>query len=139
MAEPLRFLADMNISPLTVDDLQAAGWTIERVSTRLAATAPDREILDFARAERCVIVTQDLDFSALLALGGHSRPSLITLRLSNTDPALVTRRLMEVMPQVEDALRAGCAVTADDRTVRVRQLPIQQEPRRTRGHSGRHL
>lgn len=37
-------------------------------------------------------VTQDLDFSTLLALGGFDRPSLIILRLSEGDPDTVSRR-----------------------------------------------
>jgi predicted nuclease of predicted toxin-antitoxin system len=124
MSEPLRFLADMNLSPLTVDDLQTAGWDIIRVSSLLPATASDMEVLALARQENRVVVTQDLDFSALLALGGYDRPSLITLRLSNTNPALVTQRLRQILPQVENALRQGCAATADEKTVRIRKLPI---------------
>lgn len=124
MAGSLRFLADMNISPLTVTALHAAGWEIIRVSTVLPATAPDREILAWARQEARVVVTHDLDFSTLLALSGYDRPSLITLRLASTDPDLVTRRLLQILPQVEEALQRGCAVTADEKTVRIRRLPI---------------
>jgi hypothetical protein len=40
----------------------------------------------------------DLDFSALLALGGYDQPSLITLRLAMSDPETVTRRLLGVLP-----------------------------------------
>ncbi len=78
-----------------------------------------------ARRQDQVVVTHDLDFSALLALGGHAHPSLITLRLSHTDPALVTERLRQVLPQLEQALREGSAVTVDDRTLRIRRLPIR--------------
>ncbi|MBI3734586.1 MAG: DUF5615 family PIN-like protein, partial [Chloroflexi bacterium] len=53
----LKLLADMNISPLTVQDLQAQGWDIVRVNARLSADASDDEILAFARAEDRVIVT----------------------------------------------------------------------------------
>lgn len=125
MDAPLRLLADMNISPLTVAALQDAGWDILRVSDRLSKFAADPEILAFARQEGRVIITQDLDFSTLLALGGHNRPSLITLRLSNTDPTQVTARLFQVLPQLQERLAQGCAVTVDERTLRVRQLPIR--------------
>ncbi len=107
----LRFLANMNISPKTVSALRQRGWDIFRVSELLPPTAPDQEILEFARREERVLVTQDLDFSALLALSGYTRPGLITLRLSVSDPETVTRRLLEVVPQVESALQQGAAVT----------------------------
>ena len=125
MAPRLRFLADMNLSPITVDALQREGWDIVRVSTLLPANASDAEILVLARRQNRVVITQDLDFSALLALGGHAQPSLITLRLSNTDPSLVTERLRQIVPQSEQALQEGSAVTVDDSSLRIRRLPIR--------------
>jgi predicted nuclease of predicted toxin-antitoxin system len=80
--------------------------------------------LDLARREGRVIVTHDVDFSALLALGGYDRPSLITLRLLDTAPDLVTRRLRQVLPKIEAALSKGSAITIDDKSVRIRGLPI---------------
>jgi len=52
----------MNISPKTVGALQQRGWDIIRVSEVLPMDAADDEILEFARASRRVVVTQDLDF-----------------------------------------------------------------------------
>ncbi len=75
----LKFLADMNISPKTVEALQRRGWDVLRVSQRLSIHATDQEILELARREGRVLITQDLDFSALLALSGHHQPSLVTL------------------------------------------------------------
>lgn len=120
----VRLLADMNISPKTVDALQRRGWDIIRVSDILPMDAEDEEILDLARLEGRVVITQDLDFSTLLALGGYDQPSLVTLRLAISDPETVTRRLLDVLPGLEEVLRKGCAVTVDDVTVRVRKLPI---------------
>ena len=121
----LRLLADMNLSPLTVAALKADGYDIVRVSSLLSATTADSVILELARQRGMVIVTQDLDFSTLLALGGYDRPSLVTLRLSNTDPHVVTQRLRQVLPQLEQHLATGCAITVDDSAVRIRRLPIR--------------
>jgi len=120
----IRLLANMNISPKTVEVLWHQGWDIIRVSQFLPVDAPDQEILSFARQEGRIVVTQDLDFSALLALGGYDRPSLITLRLVVSDPETVTRRLLEVLPRFEKALQEGCAMTVEDVAIRVRKLPI---------------
>lgn len=121
----LRFLADMNISPKTVEYLRHREWDIIRVSTALPMNASDQEILEFALAEDRIVVTQDLDFSALLALGGYERPSLVTLRLTVSDPETVTQRILEVLPSIEQTLREGCAVTIGDVTMRIRKLPIR--------------
>lgn len=61
----LRFLADMNISPLSIKRLQDRGWDIFRVSEFMEPSAKDTAILEFARQENRVIITQDLDFSKL--------------------------------------------------------------------------
>ena len=120
----IRFLVDMNLPAETVTNLQQHGWDVLRVSQVLPMDAPDSEILEFARQQNRVIITQDLDFSSMLALGGYEKPSLITFRLSVPDSETITRKLLDIMPHIEDRLAGGCAVTIDDRRTRVRRLPI---------------
>lgn len=120
-----RFLANMNISPKTVAASRREGWDIICVSDLLPMNATDQEILERSRLENRVVVTQNLDFSTLLALGGHHRPSVLTLRLSASDPEAITRRLKEVVFQLEQELGQGSAVTVEDVVVRVHHLPIE--------------
>lgn len=119
-----RFIADMNLSPRTVAALREHGWDVIRVSEILPANAADVDILELARRQERAVITQDLDFSTLLALSGHARPSLVTLRLTATDPDTVTQRLLEVLPQCDEVLCEGCAITIEDATLRVRRLPV---------------
>jgi predicted nuclease of predicted toxin-antitoxin system len=121
----LRFLADVHISPLTITALRLQGYNISRTTDRLPATATDAEILEFARIEDRIIVTQDLDFSMLIALAKYEQPSLITLRLSSAKPDGVARRLLEVLPRLERELIEGSAITIEDDSVRIRKLPIR--------------
>jgi len=53
--------------------LQQQGWDVIRVSQVLPMGASDDEILEFARREDRVVITQDLDFSALLAQGDNEK------------------------------------------------------------------
>lgn len=119
-----RLLADMNISPQTVTDPCRLGWETVRVDEILLATATDAEILERASTDNRTVLTQDLDFSALLAISGRDRPSLVTLRTTSSDPAFVTRRLLETLPHVETLLAQGTIVTIEDASYRVRSLPI---------------
>jgi len=121
----LRFIADVHISPLTVVALQQQGYDILRVTEVLPATATDTEILELARVENRIVLTQDLDFSTLVALGGYVQPSLVTLRLSSAQPDLVSRRLLEVLPQLKQVLVEGAAITIEDNAMRYRKLPIR--------------
>ena len=115
----------MNISPYTVTALQESGWDAVRVSEILPADASDETILERARDDGRVVITQDLDFSALLALSDYRRPSLVTLRLTKSDPDTINEILISLIPKIEDDLHQGCMVTVDDVSVRKRPLPIQ--------------
>ena len=121
----VRLLADVHISPKTVADLQKQGYEIIRSSEVLPANAPDINILEFARTENWVVLTQDLDFSMLVALSRYSQPSLITLRLSSAKPDIVTQKLLDVLPQIEEALQEGSAITIQDESIRIRKLPVR--------------
>lgn len=122
----LRLLADVHISPVTVEALRSQGYDIVRTTDSLPATAADAEILELARVEGKVVLTQDLDFSMLVALSNYGLPSLITLRLSSAKPDVVVQRLLAVLPIVETELAEGSAITINDDLVRVRKLPIQR-------------
>ncbi len=121
----IRLLADVHISPKTVADLQKQGYEIMRSSEVLPANAPDINILEFARTENWVVLTQDLDFSMLVALSRYSQPSLITLRLSSAKPDIVTQKLLDVLPQIEEALQEGSAIAIQDESIRIRKLPVR--------------
>lgn len=120
----LRLLADVHISPRTVTELQQHGWDVIRSTSKLSPKAKDVEILKLAVREDRVMLTQDLDFSRLVALGGGARPSLVTLRLSHPDPDTVTYRLLETLPAIVEELQGGAAVTITDENIRLRRLPI---------------
>ncbi|MBI5213739.1 MAG: DUF5615 family PIN-like protein, partial [Nitrospirae bacterium] len=97
----LKFIADIHISPLTVEELKNKGYNIIRVTDRLPATSSDNEIVGFAYKEKAVIITQDLDFSAIIAQSGLDGPSVISLRVDNAKPDRVSRLLATVLPLVE--------------------------------------
>jgi predicted nuclease of predicted toxin-antitoxin system len=61
----LEFLANMNISPLTVEHLRGRGWNITRVSEVMAKGSKDIDILLYAQKQNKVVIKQDLDFSNL--------------------------------------------------------------------------
>ena len=66
----------MNLSPQTVKALQLDGMNIIRVSDVMPGTSADRDILQYARQQDLVIITQDLDFSRLIAIGGYTSPKV---------------------------------------------------------------
>ncbi len=120
----LKFITDIHISPLTVTDLQVSGYDAERVTRYLPCTAADTEIIELAGRIRAVIITQDLDFSALIAQSGLNMPSVISLRIGNAQPAVISQLLRHVIPQVIEYLEKGAIVSVDEMEFRVRLLPV---------------
>ena len=103
----LKFIADIHISPLTVRALQNKGYDVVRITDKLPATASDKEIIQLAHQEKTVIITQDLDFSAIIAQSGLDGPSVVSLRVANAKPDIITRILITVLPLIEADLIEG--------------------------------
>jgi predicted nuclease of predicted toxin-antitoxin system len=120
----VRLLADLHIAPRTVEHLRALGHDVQRVSDVLPATASDESIVARAIEEGRTIITQDLDFSAIIALSGRRAPSLISLRLSSARVEHVNRVVADALPALEQAVVEGAIVTVEDRRARRRRLPI---------------
>jgi predicted nuclease of predicted toxin-antitoxin system len=121
----VRLLADLHISPRTVVFLRALGHDVVRADEILPRTASDEEIVTAARDSSRSILTQDLDFSAIIALSGVSVPSIVTLRLATSRVEHVNGVLSRVLPQIEEDLVRGAAVTVEDGSIRRRMLPIE--------------
>lgn len=123
----IEFVADMNISPISVDILRNKGWNVVRVSEVIDAKAKDLDILEFSRTHNKVLITHDIDFSSLIALGGYGKPSIINLRLQNAKPDFVAKRIIAVVSQMKDELVKGIIVSVDEISARYRNLPINLE------------
>ena len=119
-----KFIADIHISPLTIKELQKKGYDIIRVTDKLPATSLDKEIIQLAYQEKAVIITQDLDFSAIIAQSGLNGPSVISLRVANAKPDIITRILITVLPLIEAELREGAIVSIDEKEYRIKKLPV---------------
>jgi predicted nuclease of predicted toxin-antitoxin system len=121
----MKFIADINISPQTVKRLVEKGYKIKRITEFLKPNAKDEEILDLALREKSTIITQDLDFSALLAKRGVNKPSVIVLRVNIAKPIRITEMLEKALPKIKSELSKGSIVIVEEERVRIRKLPIE--------------
>jgi predicted nuclease of predicted toxin-antitoxin system len=120
----VRFLADAGVSPKTVDFLLGIGHEAIHVSTIGMQTAEDRALIQRAVVDRAVILTFDLDFGDILALGVLDRPSVVIFRLSDERTDSVNRRLAAVLADRLAELDAGALILIEDTRYRIRKLPI---------------
>ena len=121
----MRFLADAGISSRTVAFLRRSGHDTVHVRELVMQRAGDREIADRARSDGRVLLTFDLDFGAVLALGVMDRPSVVIFRLADERADSVNRRLGAVLSEESGALESGALLLVEDTRYRVRTLPIK--------------
>lgn len=120
----MRFLADGGISPRTVEFLTQLGHEVVHVRTLGMQRAPDPEVIERALADSSVVLTFDLDFGEVLALGVLDKPSVIIFRLADERSDSVNQRLSEVLADRSAELDSGALILVEDTRYRVRKLPI---------------
>ena len=120
----MKFLADMGISPRTVEFLRGVGHEAVHLHEQGLDKLSDFEILSKARREASCVLTSDLDFSELVAVGGHQLPSVIVFRLRDMRPDSVNQHLKAILDQYIGALEEGAIVSVTERHFRVRSLPV---------------
>lgn len=120
----MKFLADAGISPKTISFLNAAGHDAVHVREIGLQLATDAEIVLRARQEDRVVLTFDLDFGEILALGVADSPSVVIFRLSDETSVAVNSRLGAVIAERGPDLEQGVLILVEDSRYRMRRLPI---------------
>lgn len=115
---------DMNLSPRRAAFLDEAGIQAVHWSSIGAFDAPDVEIMTFARDHDCVVLTHDLDFSAILAATAGGKPSVVQIRGDALRPDTVGSVVVDALGQLSDDLEAGALLAVDTVRTRVRVLPL---------------
>lgn len=86
----------------------------------------DDLILEAALQRNALILTQDLDFTRLLALRGTQLPSVIQLRVACPLPETVGAEVIKVLDKHADQLAEGCLISLNAATHRIRLLPLKR-------------
>lgn len=120
----MKILVDMNLSPLWADTLQELGWEAVHWSAVGNPSAPDTEIFEHANRHRYVVLTHDLDFSAILAVTHATAPSVIQVRTQDVLSDQFRDTLTLALRQFESELESGALIVVDAARLRARVLPL---------------
>lgn len=123
----MRVLVDMNLSPRWVSVLMGAGIEAVHWSTLGARNATDAEIMAFARTNEYVVLTHDLDFSAILAATQGRGPSVVQIRAENVNPDVIGVTVIAALRRMAAELAEGVLLTVDPNRTRLRVLPLYRE------------
>lgn len=122
----MKFLVDMNLSPRWIELLINAGVPAVHWSTVGANNAPDAQIMAYATANDCVVLTNDLDFSAILAATHGEKPSVVQIRADDLRPEVIGTQVVAALKQMEAELEEGALLTVDPNRTRLRLLPLHR-------------
>ncbi len=120
----MRFLANMCVSPKTVEFLRSLGYEVRRVNELGLSTSKDREIVDYAAENSMVLITMDLGVGWIIALIEKIRPSVILLRLRKPTVENTNKKLSYTLLKTIDKLEKGAIVVVEEQRIRVRELPL---------------
>ena len=121
----MKLLVDMNLSPRWIGVLKNAGWEALHWSAVGKGNAPDAEVMAYAAQHDYVVLTHDLDFSAILAATHGEKPSVVQIRTEDVSPQVIGSQVTAALRHVEPELQAGALLTIDGRRTRVRLLPLR--------------
>ena len=120
----MKLIVDMNLSPrwaglLVKSGIEAAHW-----SELGANNAPDSEIMTYASVNDYVVLTHDLDFSAILAATHGKKPSVVQIRADDVSPEVIGSQVIAALRQMTSELETGALLTVDPNRTRMRLLPL---------------
>jgi predicted nuclease of predicted toxin-antitoxin system len=121
----MKLLIDMNLSPRWAGVLANAGFEATHWSSLGASNAPDSEIMLYAKANDYVVLTHDLDFSAILAATQGEKPSVVQLRAEDVSAEAIGKQVIVALRQMATELEDGALLTVDPGRTRLRVLPLQ--------------
>jgi predicted nuclease of predicted toxin-antitoxin system len=121
----MRLLLDMNLSPRWLVLLHGSGIEAEHWSTIGRLDASDAEIMAYAAQHGYTVLTQDLDFSTILAATQGEKPSVMQIRSDNLDPDVIGAQVIDAVRKLDGQLESGALVSIEPPRTRVRLLPLK--------------
>jgi predicted nuclease of predicted toxin-antitoxin system len=120
----VKYFLDQGVPRRAAELLRQGGDDVVHAGEVGLSSADDESLLAWCREHGRVAVTLDADFHALLAVGGHSRPSVIRVREEGLKGPEMARLIRTVLDQHKQALASGAMLTVRFRRVRVHALPV---------------
>jgi predicted nuclease of predicted toxin-antitoxin system len=120
-----KILADMPISPKTVECIRRLGIECRHLTEFRMEKASDEEIIEFAKENGYTILTEDLDFGTILFYTQEIEPCVIILRVGNLNTTEINKLIEKTLGQI---LAEENSIIIVERTrIRIKKLPIERK------------
>jgi len=120
----MKILLDMNIplrysKLLTDKNIDSVRWSDVGV-----CNAEDHEIMSYARNNEYIVLTCDLDFSAILSATHEQKPSIVQIRASVIHAERAIDLITTAIRKNAGDLEKGAILSIDLKKARLRILPL---------------
>ena len=122
-----RILLDQGLPRSAAKILSENGWDAIHTGDVGLSRAKDREILEYARAEKRVVVTLDADFHAILAVANESGPSVVRIRQEGLKGSALAALIEDIWPQINESLKSGAMISVTEKSIRIKKIPLTKE------------
>ena len=116
-----RFLADESCDFAVVRALRHAGFDVDAVLEK-APGAPDERVIELARSERRILLTEDRDFGRLVFAAAHSTSGVIFIRFPAERRPELPARVLNLVANESARLATSFTVVGPER-IRITTLP----------------
>ena len=120
----MKILLDMNIPLKYTALLSNKGITALRWSEVGSPNATDAEIMAYALENNYIVLTYDLDFSAILSVTHDLKPSIAQIRASIFQAEQAVDLIATALSRYANELEIGAILSIDLAKSRIRLLPI---------------
>ncbi len=83
--------------------------------------------MHWAKENNCIVMTHDLDFSAILAATQGAKPSVVQIRGDDISPEAIGQKIVFALRQMVSELEAGALLSIDANRTRLRILPLHRQ------------
>lgn len=120
----MRILVDMNLAPAWCEAFVAAGHEAKHWSEVGPPSATDSIVMGWALEHGYVVLTHDLDFTALLAASLAAGPSVVQVRAQDVLAETLGPLILRALADFETELLQGAVLTLEPGRARIRLLPL---------------
>jgi len=120
-------LLDQGLPGTAAKILKEKGWDVLHTGDIGLSRASDNEILEYARAEKRVIVTLDADFHAILAVANESEPSVVRIRQEGLKGPALADLIENIWPSIIEQLKSGAIVSVTEKSIRIKTIPLLKD------------
>ena len=121
----MNLIIDENLPPRWCEFLASHGLSAIHWTNIGKPGDPDDLVFNHAVESHSIIITQDSDFTRMLASRGSRLPSVIQLRLPCPTPELSGPILIRILQDHRQRLLDGCLVSVEPDRHRIRVLPLR--------------